>query len=203
MRCSNRDSCTVTDLKSRDNWFAKQKSGDEKTQKKNSDATSAFSPPHRAKTRDYPPQRDVEKWTMQCSGRDSTTVTPSTVQESRFVSQLSISSFWNWEIIRQVQIEKLSAIYVFEKLSATRFWAIIRQPEKLSAISEFQKPADFAEFLSHIAGFPARLSAIAICRPSIRALSRAIDNYVADNALSDYYFYRRNLRCVKCAFYFA
>ena len=38
-----------------------QKPGDEKPQKNISDATSAFSPPHRAQTRDYPPARVVEK----------------------------------------------------------------------------------------------------------------------------------------------
>ena len=54
------------------------------------DATSAFSPPHRRKTRDYPPRRDCVLPAKSCHHA-----------ESRFVSQMSISEM-------QISIKKTS-----------------------------------------------------------------------------------------------
>ena len=111
MRCSNRDSCTVKS--EMDNamfesrflhgygfeisiWptLPNQNPGIRKAKKSKSDATSAFSPPHRAETRDYPPRQDCEKLS-------------------------AISVFGIWVIIRRNNYEKLSARSDFEKLSAT------------------------------------------------------------------------------------
>ena len=51
-------------------WPTKIKSGMHMTQKNHFGREPGLQPPHRAKTRDYPPE-----WTMLCSNRDSCTVT--------------------------------------------------------------------------------------------------------------------------------
>ena len=109
-------------------------------------------PPHRRKTRYYPPRRGSDKWTMQCSGRDSCTVTTSTVAESLFVSPLSILGFWNFTnypgpsqfqkllrfsdflFVKNIFVARLSASAICRNLSRD----IIRQRDPTSPFARFK-----------------------------------------------------------------
>ena len=133
MRCSNRDSCTVLVLKFISVGLAKTKSGIRMPQKPNSDATSAFSPPHRRSLRDYPQMDNAmfESRFYHCYGRHHAKIAVRVaivhferLSASPVFGILGILRYYPpqiiWEIIRHFGFEKLSARSVL--------WKIIRHP---------------------------------------------------------------------------